>query len=125
MRMQTFKSGFRSMLAGVMVAVSMGCGVELEETPDVATRGAEAADGPNLTTVEQELSQTYKHDHGGNLYENAFNVVMGGACAAGHTRTAKSIWHTGAGACWDLGWYSNDPSDCRINVRIQNSAMFV
>ncbi|MGK4004416.1 hypothetical protein WMF31_17405 [Sorangium sp. So ce1036] len=62
--------------------------------------------------------------HGGNLWEQTYDKVMGCACGDGYIKSSYKVWNSGHGNCWALGWVSSDPKDCRVNVRIKDSGGF-
>lgn len=83
------------------------------------------ADDPNqsIDTAAQGLTDFYTvYHHGGNAWEQTYQILLGGDCKPGHERYYYSVWNTGHGSCRGLRWESTDPRDCRVRVEIKDSA---
>lgn len=63
--------------------------------------------------------------YGGNLWGMSYDIIRGPAsCGAGKTRMFTHAQAEGQGSCYAVGWYTYDPADCRIRVRINQPGWF-
>jgi hypothetical protein len=102
------------------LVVAAGCAVDAGSTGE---RGDEAE--PIATEVEPLIACHQTYHHGGNLWEQEYEIIQGCACPAGHQRDFYTVTHAGNGNCWAIGWASPDPNDCHVRVRIKDSAGWV
>jgi hypothetical protein len=125
MKTRIERLGSHAVLALAM-ALSVGCGVDEAVISDPATSASADGNAPLLATTQQPLivvNETYHH--GGNLWEQNYEIVRGTACGAGKTRNWASTSHTGGGNCWVAGWASADITDCHVRVHIKDSGGWV
>lgn len=53
------------------------------------------------------------------MWSMSYDIIRGhSSCGAGRTRSFASAYAEGSGSCFVLGWYTFDPNDCRIRVRV-------
>ncbi len=79
----------------------------------------------NTSLGEKVLAFDINRQHGGSLFEEIHRITVGAACHACFRRRQATISHTGHGDCWLIGWTSSNNQDCRINIDVKNSAMFL
>ncbi|WP_438030825.1 hypothetical protein [Sorangium sp. So ce233] len=98
----------------------------VEEDAESAEREAELDELSEEVAEAQEalLACAPVLHHGGNLWEQTYDTVMGCACGDGYIKDSYKAWNAGHGNCWPLGWASSDPNDCRVRMRIKDSGGF-
>lgn len=130
-----YRTALRSVLA-LTSCLAIGCAVSAETTAedpsetatgDSAASEAEAdSSTENVASAQEELTACYEvNHHGGNLWEQDLQVIMGCDCGPGYVRDFFNVWHNLDGSCNALGWASPDPHDCRVSVHIHNAAWWL
>jgi hypothetical protein len=106
------------MIGGVTTA----CVAEDGEHGEGGEGGEPATD--RESEVDSSLTSTqlrgeWNYFYAGGPFGASFNVVQGGACSPFRDRAYFTVERaTGSGHCDSLGWYSNDPTDCRAWIHI-------
>jgi hypothetical protein len=130
-----YRTALRGALA-LAISFAIGCAVSAETTTedtaetadgDSAARETEADDSTeNVAVAQEELTACYEvKPHGGNLWEQDYEILMGCSCGSGYVRDFFNVWNNGAGSCNAVGWASPDPHDCRVRVHIHDSGGWV
>ncbi len=65
------------------------------------------------------------HSFGGDFFGKSYDIIRGPSnCRAGHTRAFAHAYVEGSGSCYVSGWYTFDPTDCRVRVRVNQPGWF-
>lgn len=104
-----------ALLASIALATS-GC-----DAPDATATGDDEPTG----TVEQglDVACTSAEPHGGSLTGGGYDKKLGCSCRPNEIRDHFTINHGGQGSCnaIGIGWNSDNPRDCSVNVHIENA----
>ena len=96
-------------------------GIGPEDVPTHADDLASANDPSAALSLDYEGHYNY----GGNMWSMSYDIIRGhSSCGAGRTRSFASAYAEGSGSCFVLGWYTFDPNDCRIRVRVNQPGWF-
>lgn len=106
--------------APTLVALGHAIGIGPDDVP-VHADELVAEDDPMLASLDYQDSYGF----GGDLFGKSFDIIRGNpSCGAGKTRAFAHAYVEGNGSCYVLGWYTFDPNDCRIRVRINQPGWF-
>jgi hypothetical protein len=126
---------YRSALCGALAlacSFAFGCTVDADTDAEDASETAadegaarETEGGEDVAESQEAITACYQvHHHGGNAWEQDYEILMGCSCGPGYVRDFNNVWNNGAGSCNAVGWASPDPHDCRVRVHIHDSAFW-
>ncbi len=76
-------------------------------------------------TAALALDYEGHYNYGGNFWAMSYDIIRGHSnCGAGRTRAFAHANAVGSGSCNVLGWFTFDPNDCRVRVRVNQPGWF-
>lgn len=107
--------------APTLEALGHAIGIGPDDVPVHADELVSEDDPTAALALDYEGSSWFGND----MFGKSFDIIRGhSSCGAGRTRAFAHAYVEGSGSCYVVGWYTFDPNDCRIRVRINQPGWF-